>query len=72
MIGPVLQFCDLQEMCHPGGSPRLATVERWARSQGIPFRYDGKGGIWTTVDGLNHALGISDRPDTPYRVEDLF
>lgn len=72
VIGPVLQFSDLQELCHPGGQPRLATVERWARAQGIPFRYDGKGGIWTTIDGLNYALGIGDAASQPYRVEDLF
>lgn len=58
MIGPVLQFADLQEICRPGERPRLGTVEAWARSQGVPFRYDGKGGIWTTVDALNHALGL--------------
>lgn len=58
MIGPVLQFADLQELCRPGERPRLATVEAWARSQGIPYRYDGKGGIWTTVDALNHAIGL--------------
>lgn len=58
MIGPVLQFADLQELCRPGERPRLATVEAWARSQNILYRYDGKGGIWTTVDALNHALGL--------------
>jgi hypothetical protein len=59
MIGNILQFDDLQELCRPGQRPRLATVEAWARSQGIRYLYDGHGGIWTTVDALNAALGIS-------------
>lgn len=59
MIGPVLQFEDLQALCKPGEHPRLATVEEWARRQGVRYRYDGKGGIWTTVDALNAALGLS-------------
>lgn len=58
----VFQFEDLQEICRPGERPRLATVERWARDQGIRYRYDAKGGIWTTLDALNEALGI--RPTT--------
>jgi hypothetical protein len=58
MIGPILQFSDLQELCRPGERPRLATVERWARTIGLRFRYDGKGGIFTTVDAINHALGL--------------
>ena len=59
MIGLVLQFEDLQELCKPGEHPRLATVETWARSQGIRYRYDGKGGIWTTANALDFALGIT-------------
>ena len=59
MIGPILQFEDLQELCQPGGHPRLARVEKWARAQGVRYRYDGKGGIWTTVDALNAALGVT-------------
>lgn len=59
MIGPVLQFEDLQEICKPGEKPRLATVEAWARAQGIRYRYDGRGGIWTTQEALNAALGLT-------------
>lgn len=59
MIGPVLQFEDLQQVCRPGEHPRLATVESWARKIGLRYTYDGKGGIWTTVDALNAAIGIS-------------
>ena len=57
MIGPILQFQDLQRLCRPdpdAAPPRLATVVRWAEQQGIPFKYDGNGGIFTTVDALNH------------------
>lgn len=69
----ILQFTDLQELCRPCEKPRLSTVERWATSQGIKYRYDGKGGIWTTIDALNSALGVFPlEPDAHYRVEDLF
>ena len=69
---PVLQFSDLQELCRPGEKPRLATVETWARKQGIRFRYDGKGGIWTTLDALNEALGVRpNREDEPYGADQL-
>ncbi|KIP82105.1 hypothetical protein SN15_14590 [Stenotrophomonas maltophilia] len=58
MIGSILQFQDLQELCKPGAKPRLATVEQWARDCRIKFEYDGNGGIWTTVTALNDALGL--------------
>ena len=61
---PVLVYADLQELCRPGEKPRLVTVERWARKQGIRYLYDAKGGIWTTLDALNVALGISIDRDT--------
>jgi hypothetical protein len=60
MIGPVLQFADLQQICKPGENPKLSTVEAWARKIGVRFQYDGAGGIWTTVDALNAALGIGE------------
>lgn len=59
MIGPILQFQDLQELCRPGEHPRLATVEAWARRIGLRYTYDGKGGIVTTVDALNAAIGVT-------------
>ena len=37
---------------------RLAEVERWAIDQQIPFKYDGRGGIWTTLDAVNASLGV--------------
>ncbi|KOO80395.1 hypothetical protein ACUDCE_19460 [Stenotrophomonas pavanii] len=58
MNKPILQFRDLQELCQPGKRPRLATVIRWASECGIRFLYDGSGGIWTTMDALNEALGL--------------
>lgn len=70
MIGTVLQFEDLQELCRPKTQPRLATVERWARDQGIRYRYDGRGGIWTTTDALNAALGLAANEETAARPED--
>lgn len=63
MIGPILQFHDLQRLCRPDPEarpPRLATVVRWAGQQGIPFKYDGNGGIFTTVDAVNAALGLGE------------
>ncbi|EED37125.1 conserved hypothetical protein [Stenotrophomonas sp. SKA14] len=59
MIGDVLQFRDLQELCRPGKRPRLATVERWAKQRKIRVQYDGQGGVWTTTAALNEALGLS-------------
>lgn len=58
MIGTVLQFEDLQELCKPGEHPRLATVEAWARKIGLRYTYDGKGGLLSTVDAVNAALGV--------------
>ncbi|AKC81134.1 hypothetical protein XB05_22100 [Xanthomonas arboricola] len=56
---PVITFEDLRRLCAPfGPAPRASTVVRWARDQGIRYKYDGRGGIWTTVDALNAALGL--------------
>jgi hypothetical protein len=67
MIGPILQFQDLQELCRPGEHPRLATVEAWARKIGLRYQYDGRGGLWTTLDALNVALGLQQAAnDTAY------
>lgn len=62
MLGPVLQHEDLQRICRPdpdAPTPSLATVERWARKIGLRVQYDGRGGLWTTLDALNVALGIT-------------
>lgn len=61
MIGPILQHEDLQRLCRPdpaAPAPTLATLERWARKIGLRYSYDAKGGLWTTVDALNLALGV--------------
>lgn len=68
MIGEVLQFRDLQELCRPGKRPRLATVERWARARGVRIQYDGEGGVWTTTTALNEALGLK----APAHTEDAY
>lgn len=74
MIGErILQFADLQELCSPGEKPRLSTVVRWADEAGIRYKYDGKGGIWTTLSALEAALGMAAANDsTPYDAAELF
>lgn len=61
MIGTILQHEDLQQLCRPKGGPppSLATVERWARRIGLRYTYDGKGGLITTVDAFNAAMGVT-------------
>jgi hypothetical protein len=61
LIGSILQHEDLQRLCRPSGgpAPTLSTLERWARKIGLRYTYDGKGGLITTVDALNAALGIA-------------
>lgn len=59
MSNGVLSFEDLRRLCAPNGPvPRASTVARWARAQGIRYKHDGRGGVWTTVDALNSALGL--------------
>jgi len=64
MSPAILHFKDLQQICQPGKQPRLATVELWARKNGIAYKYDARGGIWTTLDAINAALGLQ-LPDRP-------
>lgn len=61
MIGHVLQFADLQQLCRPKANkpPRRATVEAWARSINLAYKPDGSGGILTTLEALNVALGVA-------------
>lgn len=74
MIGPILEFDDLRKLSRLGERATLATVERWAKRAGIKYQYDGRGGIWTTVDALNAAIGLqpvgaySDAPYSPEAV----
>lgn len=74
MIGErILQFHDLQELCSPGEKPRLSTVVRWADEAGIRYKYDGKGGIWTTLSALEAAIGVAAANDNaPYDAAELF
>lgn len=73
MIGPVLQFEDLQQLCKPGENPRLATVEAWARRINLRYTYDGNGGLMSTIDALNAALGLTAaNDDTPLRADQVF
>lgn len=69
----IYTFRDLQQMCQPGKNPRRATVEAWADREGIAYRYDGCGGIWTTHQALNVALGLK-KPgavEAQYSPEDI-
>lgn len=58
MIGTIVEFDDLRRLSRLGEDARLATIERWAKREGIRFGYDGRGGIWTTEKALNAALGL--------------
>ena len=74
MIGErILQFADLQELCSPGEHPRLSTVVKWAEDAGIRYKYDGKGGIWTTLAALDAAIGVAAANDSaPYDASEVF
>lgn len=60
MIGRnVVEFKELQRL---SGYERRADVERWAAEIGLPVkpcRY----GVWTTLEAMNHALGVAGRLD---------
>lgn len=59
-LGSLVPFSRLQALCRPGGPPpRPATVRRWCEAQGIRYKADLDGGVWTTVEALNVALGLS-------------
>ena len=59
MIGTLIEFDDLRKLSRLGDAAKLSTVERWAQRVGIRYQYDGRGGIWTTVDAMNAALGLN-------------
>jgi hypothetical protein len=55
----LIPFPRLQALCRPGGPPpRPATVRRWCEAHGIRYKIDLDGGVWTTVEALNAALGL--------------
>lgn len=74
MIGPILEFDDLRRVSRLGEKAQRATVEQWAKRIGLKYNYDGAGGIWTTVDAMNAAVGVvakgSAEPE-PYSVDDV-
>jgi len=60
MSDRIITYTALQRVCAPEGPlPRASTVRRWADRLGIRYKYDARGGIWTTVDALNAALGLA-------------
>ena len=59
MIGSIIEFVELQRLCRPNGPrPSVTVVMRWAKQQGIRYKSDGCGGIWTTSEAVNAALGL--------------
>ena len=57
--GGILTFPMLQRIVRPiGNLPRTATVVRWAKKNHVRLLEDAAGGVFTTVDALNAALGI--------------
>ena len=44
-------------------------MERWATLNGIRYKYDGTGGIWTTIDAMNAAVGITPAAYDPFAGE---
>ena len=57
MIGSIIGFEELRRLCRPNGpKPRLQTVCSWADKQGIRYKWDNAGGIWTTMEAVNAAL----------------
>lgn len=55
MIGPVLEFADLQRM---SGYTRRADVEAWAERIGLAVR-PSRDGLVSSVDAFNRTLGIA-------------
>lgn len=71
-IPDIYTFQDLQRMC--GGQKKVsrAKVESWAIKQGIRYKYDGAGGIWTTREAINAALGLgATLAQEPYRPDEI-
>lgn len=62
----ILDFDDLRRVSRLGPRARLARMERWAQCNGIRYKYDGKGGIWTTVEAMNAAVGVSSAGNDPH------
>lgn len=70
MIGALIEYDDLRKLSRLGEHAQLATVERWAKRAGIRYQYDGRGGIWTTLDAMNAAVGmVQEHEPEQYNVE---
>ncbi|MBB5531540.1 hypothetical protein GGD72_002323 [Stenotrophomonas maltophilia] len=70
-MAQILHFTDLQRICAPDGPPpRAVTVRRWADREGIRYKYDRRGRIWTTLDAVNAALGLTEPQHEDVREED--
>jgi hypothetical protein len=69
----ILTFDALREISRLGPRARLSSMERWARTNGIRYKYDGRGGIWTTVAAMNAAVGVTSNNDQDdmIRAEDI-
>ena len=73
-IPDIYTFEDLRRLC--GGAKKVSRprVEAWARQEGIRYKYDGMGGIWTTREAINAALGLNPKnveSITPYSPDDI-
>ena len=73
----LIDYDELRRISRLGPQARLATVERWAIEMGIKYKPDGAGGIWTTMDAMNAALGLPDKQqhdaaNEPYKDGEVF
>jgi len=57
-----VDYDQLRRLSRCGERATLATVERWAKRIGLKYAYDARGGIWTTADALNAAVGFAITP----------
>ena len=64
MIGAaILEFDDLLEAQRLGRARTPGQRGALGEKAGIKYQYDGAGGIWTTMDAMNAALGLPDKQD---------
>lgn len=68
----ILTYPELQRIVRPTGpKPTVATVIRWANRNHIRYGCDAAGGVFTTVDAVNAALGLAPVPAEQSNLEDL-
>lgn len=67
MIGPALEFPDLQRLT---GYTRMADVRRTLENQGVRV-FEGKEGIWTTIQLINAAGGLTPAVNDLYAADQL-